>query len=199
MPRIIGIVPLTHTTSRVLRPTPHFLVHYTGGGSPYAGNTDAQHMARLQASAINAGKTWEYNYVVTFFQGWIWEMAGEFQGAHCLNFNPQSYGVQVNLGVGYEPSQIVMDSVRWLFAELKKNGQLTQDAVMKCHYTFRSTACPGNTLADPPGPRWNSPTGEGSLGNPRKELLVPYNTLPPPAPPDPEIPHEDDEGHGSSL
>jgi hypothetical protein len=178
-----GIVPLGHTTARVSRPSNFVLVHYTGGSGPQPndGRSDAQHMAALQSASINMGKTWEYNYVITYPNGWIWEMAGEFQASHCLNANGYSYGVQFNLGVGAQPNAAMFESFRWLVNDMLARGLISDESAVKhCHYTLRTTACPGNTLAEPPGPRWNSPSGEGSLGNPRTELLIPWTIGPPP-------------------
>ena len=172
-----GIVPVTHTTAKVTRPARWLLVHHTGDtGWPKAGWSDRQHMTALQQFSSGAGKTWEYNYVITYPTGVIWEQAGEFQAAHCLNANGWSYGVQINqaASAGHPPQQIV-DAFRWLRSHLVDTGQLAPDHQCVPHYRLRSTACSSPDLAEPPGDRWSSPTGEGSLGDVIPSLLVPWD------------------------
>jgi hypothetical protein len=158
------------------------LVHHTGAtGWPVPGYNDSQNMAKLQSYSIGAGKTWEYNYVITYPDGVIWEMAGEFQSAHCLNANSWAYGVQINQADSHgPPGPAQVESFRWLRQELVNRGQLAPNHNCVPHYYLRSTACSANDLSLPPGPRWASPTGEGSLGSVRPELLVPWSV--PPAP-----------------
>lgn len=192
MPRIIsraegGIVPLTHTSARVARPAQYMLLHHTGAtGPPNAGWTDAQHMAALQRYAIGAGKTWEYNYVITYPNGWIWEMAGPNQGAHCANANGISYGIQINQADDHGPAgRLQVDSFRWLLWHLITSGAVVSDIVardgLRPHYGLRSTGCSATDLSNSPGARRPStPTGEGSFGSVRPEFLVPWTELPPP-------------------
>lgn len=197
MPRIIprsehGLVREPPSSrSKVVRPTGWLLTHYTGGGGSVTdGKSDAQHMAELAAYARNAGKEWEYNYVITAPLGYIWEMAGVYRGAHCQNFNEQSLAVQMNLGVGASPNQAMIDSHRWLREELTRTGQWRHQAPSPTagqdgnvpHYRFRSTACCGSIMAAPAGARWASPTGEGSLGNLLPFMTAPYSTTPLPPP-----------------
>jgi hypothetical protein len=151
--------------TKVVRPTAWLLTHYTrGGGSVTDGKSDAQHMAELAAYARNAGKEWEYNYVITAPLGWIWEMAGVYRAAHCQGFNEQSLAVQMNLGVGAAPNAAMVESHRWLRQHLRGTGQWTGEQNVP-HYRFRATACCGPQMAGPAGASWNSPTGEGSLGD----------------------------------
>jgi len=188
MPRIIsraegGIVPLTHTTDRVVPGAKWLLLHHTGDtGWPKAGWSDAKHMAALQAFSSGVGKTWEYNYVITHPGGWIWEQAGGQRAAHCLNANGFSYGVQINQASSAGlPPQALIDSFRWLRAELVRTGQLAPDHQLVPHYGLRATACSSIDLAQPPqGRRPNSPTGQGSLGNVHPQFAVPWQPPPPP-------------------
>jgi len=175
-----GIVPLSHTTARVVRPSNYLLCHYTGGSGPRVGDgkSDAQHMRELQSQMINNGKTWEYNYIITAPEGLIWEVAGEFQSAHCLNANSFAYGVQMNLGVGCPPNQAMIDSWRWLRYELTRVGQLSPNHVAKPHYYLRDTACCGGLMATAPGGPWNSPTGQGHQGDLLPFMLVPWTGVP---------------------
>ena len=181
-----GIVPLGHTTARVTRPSSWLLVHHTGDtGWPKPGWSDAQHMRALQSFSTGAGKTWEYNYVITHPDGVIWEQAGEFQAAHCLNANGFSYGVQINQASSAgPPPQKVVDSFRWLRAHLVETGQLVANHQCVPHYRLRATACSSTDLAEPPGARWASPTGEGSLGNVHTDLLAPWTSEVPMATPE---------------
>jgi len=153
-------------------------------------------MAALQSYAKNVGKTWEYNYVITAPNYYIWEMGGEFQAAHCLNANSWSYGVQFNITNCNQPTQGWMDSFRWLRQELVNRGQLHPNHQVAPHYRMRSTGCCAPELAENPRGGWNSPTGQGALGNVRPELLVPWTEFPPPPVPEPKKPHEDDDGGG---
>jgi len=173
-----GIVPLSHTTARVARPSNTILCHYTGGSGPSVGDgmNDRQHMELLQRQMINNGKTWEYNYIITAPTGVVWEVAGEFQSAHCLNANGFAYGCQMNLGVGAAPSQDMVDSWRWLRTELVNRGQLTANHNAKPHYWLRDTACCGGMMATPPGGSWASPTGQGHVGDLLPFMLVPWQT-----------------------
>lgn len=175
-----GIVPLSHTTARVDRPSGIILCHYTGSTGPSVGDglDDRAHMALLQRQMINNGKTWEYNYIITAPTGVIWEVAGEFQSAHCLNANKISYGVQMNLGVNCPPNQDMVDSWRWLRTELVARGQLTADHAAKPHYWLRDTACCGAMMATPPGGGWPSPTGQGHTGDLLPFMLVPWTNVP---------------------
>lgn len=173
-----GIVPQGHTTARVARPAMWLLLHHTGDtGYPKAGYSDAAHMASLQSYSIGAGKTWEYNYVITYPDGWIWEMAGEFQSAHCLNANAFAYGVQINQANSHGPAGAAqVDSFRWLRAALVQSGQLHPNHILCPHYGLRATGCSATDLSNSPGARRpNSPTGEGSLGDVRPEFAVPWS------------------------
>jgi hypothetical protein len=142
---------------------------------------DRQHMELLQRQMINNGKTWEYNYIITAPTGVVWEVAGEFQSAHCLNANSFAYGCQMNLGVGAAPNQDMVDSWRWLRAELVARGQLTATHAAKPHYWLRDTACCGAMMATAPGGSWASPTGQGHVGDLLPFMLVPW-AAPPPLP-----------------
>jgi hypothetical protein len=132
-------------------------------------------MAALQSFSSSVGKTWEYNYVITYPDGIIWEMGGEFQASHCLNANAISYGVQINQANSHgPPGPAQVESFRWLRQDLVNRGCITPNHDCGPHYRLRSTGCSATDLAASPGPRWASPTGEGSLGSLHPELLVPW-------------------------
>jgi hypothetical protein len=174
-----GIVPEPVGRPLMPRPSPWLLCHYTGSSGPFVGDglSDAQHFASLHAGAVNAGKPYEYNYAITAPGGWIWEWAGDFQGAHCLNANGFAYGVQMNLGVGDPPNAAMVESFVWLHDHLVKTGQLAAQHNIGPHYNLRLTACCGTVMAEPADGGWNSPTGQGSLGK-----LLPYLLALPPEP-----------------
>jgi hypothetical protein len=174
-----GIVPEPVGRSPMPRPSPWLLCHYTGSSGPFVGDglSDAQHFTALHAGAVNAGKPYEYNYAITAPLGWIWEWAGDVQGAHCLNANGFAYGVQMNLGVGDPPNAAMVESFVWLHDHLVDTGQLATQHKIGPHYNMRQTACCGTVMAEPPDGGWSSPTGQGSLGN-----LLPYLLALPPEP-----------------
>jgi hypothetical protein len=120
--------------------------------------------ARAAATyGVSAGKAWEYNYMLGR-DGSIFEQAGEYVGAHCLNFNPESVGVIWLNALGVPPTAAQLASWWWLRDHLVDIGLLTDMHMAAPHYRYRSTSCPG-VLAEPPGIAWASPTGEGRLGN----------------------------------
>lgn len=176
-----GIVPaVPGDRSQVARPARWLLVHHTGpSGWPAPGFTDREHMQRLQSYSSSAGKTWEYNYVITYPTGVIWEQAGDYRAAHCQGANDWSFGVQINQAADAgHPPQTIVDSFRWLRAHLVATGRLTPDHQCVPHYRLRATQCSGPDLAEMPHGSWNSPTGEGALGNVIPELLAPWVILP---------------------
>lgn len=183
MPRLISraegtFVPEPVGRGFVVKPAGTLLVHHTGAsGWPRPGFTDAQNFAALHAGAVANGKPYEYNYVITAPLGWVWEWAGTAQAAHCANANSWSYGVQMNLAADAKLNQAMIDSFRWLRWWLTNTGQLSPTAVIKPHYYLRSTQCSAPDCADWPHGSWPSPTGEGSLGEVDRRLLVPWEEV----------------------
>jgi hypothetical protein len=135
--------------------------------------------ARAAATyGISAGKTWEYNYMLGR-DGTIFEQAGEFMGAHCLNFNPDSVGVIWLNATDEPPTPAQIDSWWWLRDHLVEIGLLDAMHLAVPHYRYRTTGCCG-ILAEPPGQAWNSPTGQGRLGNLIPALLEHPSAYKPP-------------------
>lgn len=179
----IGTPEPPSSRTRIPVPCSHLLVHYTGAGTYGDGRkSDLDEAKAIAAYGVNNGKTWEYNYLVGW-QGNAYEQAGEYQGAHCKNFNSQSMGILCILGIGITPSQAMIDAFRQVRQQFVDEGRLTGNHECVPHYRYRATSCCAQ-LAEPPGISWNSPTGEGSLGNLIPALLEPWTS--------PYVPTEDD-------
>lgn len=145
--------------------TRSLLVHYTG--SPNYGNhskTGLQEAKEIAKYGVSAGKSWEYNYMVSW-DGGIFEQAGGYKGAHCSNWNEESYGILFILGVEIPPTQEQINAFWWLEDWLITNKKLQSNHEKVPHYRYRATICPNTELAEHPGNTWNSPTGEGSQGD----------------------------------
>lgn len=162
--------------SRLARPLSHALVHYTGGSGYNDPTQDVVYAKRVAQYGISAGKSWEYNYLIGL-GGTVFEQAGDYLGAHCANYNGKSIGVLMMLGIGVQPTPTMIDAFRQLRKYLIDTGRLSATSDVAPHYRYRSTACPGLTLAEAPGASWASPTGEGRLGNVISPLLQPWTTL----------------------
>lgn len=165
----------------------HLLVHYTGVGG-YAADP-SKDLAYAKSVAYfgmhrNPPIPYEYNYLIGPGGG-VFEQAGAFKGAHCLNFNPDSYGVLMMLGVGVRPTKAMCDSFVELRRHLVATGQLAPGHEVAPHYRYRSTACPGLTVADAPGTAWPSPTGEGRRGEVLEALRAPLDVITPDVEDDP--------------
>jgi hypothetical protein len=162
------------------------LAHEVGVNTPLNGRYRSSDPARVLSDAkaaasygISANKTWEYNWMIGL-DGSIFTQAGEFLGAHCLNFNPKSAGCIFLNATDVPLTQAQIDSwfqVRQHAVDLEV---LTSDHEVAPHYRYRSTSCCG-IHADKPGWYWASPTGEGRVGNLRSVLLDrPVPPTPPP-------------------
>lgn len=172
----------------------YLLGHFTGVGLPltsrYRSAADADVIADARTVAqfgISSNRPWEYNWIIGL-NGWVFVQAGEYLSAHCLNFNAQSKAVLFlnAIGVPLTPAQI--DAFRELRHDLVLRGELHPDHHADPHYMYRTTGCPGAEIATPPGSKWNSPTGQGQLGQLRSELLRPWTPpAPPPATVDPPV------------
>lgn len=167
---VIG-VPAPGGRALLASKTIPLLVHYTGVDGYSDPKRDYEYASGVARYGISAGKPFEYNYLIGS-GGTVFEQAGAYRGAHCLNFNAQSYGVLFMLGKNIAPSDSQVASFHDLRDYLMASGQLHTAHFVAPHYRYRSTACPGNTLADVPGARWNSPTGEGSLGQLKSFLII---------------------------
>lgn len=109
--------------------------------------------------------------------GSIFEQAGTYMAQHCLNYNQQSAGVIFLNALDVQVNDAQIAAWHWLRAEMVRLGTLASGHELAPHYRYRSTSCPG-VRAQPPGGRWESPTGEGRLGN-----LIPQLSDEPTPPP----------------
>jgi hypothetical protein len=139
----------------MLRPVGVLMVHYTGV-KDRAGKPDIALAQQAADYGAHAGKTWEYNYMIGR-NGWVFEQAGRYKAAHCLNHNDDSIGVLCLVGIGYptpgEPGAArdhLAEAFRALRYWLVEQGRLLAIHTVEPHYGWRSTACPG-PLAGPPG------------------------------------------------
>lgn len=187
---VLGAIPVTFTIvprssigvpdpaaagrAKLARPLSHVLVHYTGGAGYNDPTQDVAYAKRVAAFGIANNKKWEYNYLIGL-GGTVFEQGGDYMGAHCANFNSKSIGVLVMIGIGVQPTTPQIDAFRQLRKWLTDTGRIAATADVVPHYRYRSTACPGLTLADPPGASWSSPTGEGRLGDVIDPLLKPWS------------------------
>ncbi|MEY2580530.1 MAG: peptidoglycan recognition protein [Ilumatobacteraceae bacterium] len=146
-------------------------MHYTGSNGYNNPTQDLAYAKSVARYGKAAGKTWEYNYLIGL-GGNVYEQAGGFMAAHCLNFNKQSYGVLFMNGIGVEPTDAQVEAFQWLVNTLHAFGSLAVDAEIVPHYHYRSTACPGLTLADKPGKAIRTVTGEGRDGKVNAYLLA---------------------------
>lgn len=131
---------------------------------------------------ISAGKTWEYNYMIGL-DGSVFTQAGEYMAAHCLNYNVQSAGVIFLNALDVPANAAQCEAWHELRDHMIDIGTLTEGHAVAPHYRYRATSCPG-LRAEAPGGMWDSPTGEGRLGNLIPALLT-HPADPTPAPPTP--------------
>lgn len=189
---VIGLPEPPPTRPKLRRGIGELLVHYTGvngyKADPLKDLTYAKSVAYFGLNRDPA-IPYEYNYLIGPGGG-IFEQAGDYRPAHCLNWNTESYGILFMLGIGVAPTAAMVRSFHELCAHLVATGQLAKDYRKVPHYGRRWTGCCGITLADAPhGVRLDSPTGQGSLGE-----LVPsvkaqlQDTPKPPDPTDPTVP-----------
>lgn len=173
-------VPAPGTRPLLAKNLGDLVVHYTGVIGFTGLEHDVYYAKSVASYGMVAGKAFEYNYLIGH-GGTVFEQAGEYRAAHCLNYNDRSIGVLLMLGIGVQPMPAMITAFVELRAWLTATGALAANHRVSPHYRFRSTGCPGNTLAALPGARWASPTGEGSLG----DLIPALLATPQPAP----IPH----------
>lgn len=149
----MGMTPVVHRFGgifrrpRLLRGLGLVVCHHTGVPSTsrtYRPLTMEQVMFSV-IPAINRWKLNEYNYVIDW-DGNIYELAGEYAGAHCKGYNDRSYGV-LFLNGNEEPMtdrQIV--AFRWLVGCLKWVQAINLTPFVVPHGWLGATACPGLVL-----------------------------------------------------
>lgn len=197
----IGLPEPPSTRPKLRRGIGELLVHYTGvNGYKADPLADLRYAKSVAYFGLNRDPAipYEYSYLIGPGGG-VFEQAGDYRPAHCLNWNTDSYGVLFMLGIGVAPTAAMIASFHALVAHLVATGQLAKDFRRYPHYARRATGCCGVTLADPPhGVRLDSPTGQGSLGELIPSVKAPLHDTPkPPAPtptpPDPTTPPAEDD------
>lgn len=147
---------------------PYITVHYTGSKGTYGdpGDTEVEIRA-IQAYAISAKKSFEYNYIIGMDENkYIYEYAGAYLAAHSAGENSEAYGILMLNGISEPPTETQINKFRWLRDLLKFTGSVRPDVNIRQHNQMpgAATACPGSLIIA----RWN-------------DFLAPYV---PPAPPD---------------
>jgi len=168
---------------RRLRGVGVLLAHHVGVevGARYRSTDPARVLSDARAVAafgISSRRPWEYSFLIGL-DGSIFEQAGEVMAAHVLDFNDRSAAVAF---LNANDVQVNADQIAawWEVREhMVDVGTLTAGHVAAPHYRYRTTACPG-IRAEPPGKAWQSPTGQGRLGNLIPALMIP------PTPTEPE-------------
>ena len=155
---------------RLARPVPTITRHYTGAPPDAKVRfwEASDWMTWFQGVAVNAGKSFEYNYVIpprTDGIAQVWEYAGDYRAAHSEGENAISVGVLFAIGVtnhptfaNYNPAkptvweQIIppmIDAYRWLRdIHLKRAGIVAPNVAQVEHRNMpgAATACPGDAV-----------------------------------------------------
>lgn len=158
------------TRPKLARPVPTITRHYTG--SPPDAKVrfwePGDWMTWFQTVAVNAGKSFEYNYVIpprTDGVAQVWEYAGDYQAAHSSGENDVSIGVLFAIGVtnhpsygNYNPAKTtvwepitdpMIDAYRWLRDIHLKGAGIVAATVAEVEHRNMpgaNTACPGNQV-----------------------------------------------------
>lgn len=185
VPRSVIGTPEPPTTRPRLSERRWLLAHEVGVNTPPNGRYRSSDPARVlddaraaAAFGISTDRPWEYNFFIGL-DGTVFEQGGNVQAAHCLNWNEESVGV---LFLNASDIQVNAAQVRswWALRDhMVGIDMLVPGHQATPHYRFRKTSCCGIN-AEVPGPEWNSPTGQGRLGNLIPALLTrPLPPLPP--------------------
>lgn len=156
MPRsMIGLGDPVNNDGKTTRPLLNknlrwITVHYTGSQGKYGdpGDTEAEIKA-IQAYAIAAKKSYEYNYVIGMDENqWVYEYAGNHMAAHSAGENDESYGILMLNGISEALTATQIDKFRWLTALLKFVGAVKPDVEIRQHNQMpgAATACPGTLI-----------------------------------------------------
>lgn len=113
------------------------VVHYTGVNQRYA----TQDTVKV-INSINRWKLNEYNYVIDQ-SGAVFELAGRFQSAHCLNYNDKSYGILFLNGTAEPCTDAQVEAFTWLKNLMRWTQQINPTPYVVPHKLLRATACPG--------------------------------------------------------
>lgn len=187
VPRSVIGTPEPPTTRPRLSERRWLLAHEVGVDTPPNGRYRSADPARVlddaraaAAFGISTDRPWEYNFFIGL-DGTVFEQAGTYRAAHCANWNDESAGVLL-MNASDVPATAAQIASWWSLRDwMVAVGMLVPGHQAVPHYRFRSTSCCG-IQAEVPGPAWNSPTGQGRLGN----LIPALLTRPTPPPPPPE-------------
>lgn len=119
--------------------------HYTGTTIDYKDRVTTDVVLQIQRVFYDS-KPFEYNYVIgQADDDEIVEFAGKFQAAHSGGENADSFGVLFLLGVGDDPTPLMIEKWRWLRDVLIADGSLRPDVDQRMHKDMpgAATACPG--------------------------------------------------------
>lgn len=154
---------------KLRRPVPTITRHYTGSPPDQKVRfwEPGDWMTWLQGVAVNAGKSFEYNYVIpprSDGSAQVWEYAGDYQAAHSAGENDVAVGVLFAIGVtnhptnsNYTPTKptvwepitpAMIDAYRWL-RDVHLPGVIdpaTVNQVEHRHMPGAATACPGEAV-----------------------------------------------------
>lgn len=122
--------------------------HYTGNNIDYTDKVTTEVIKRIQ-EIFDETKPFEYNYVIGQENNdEIYEFAGEFQAAHSAGENTIAFGVLLLLGVGEEPTPLMIKKWQWLRETLQFAGKLALNCQQLMHFQMpgAATACPGNQV-----------------------------------------------------
>lgn len=186
VPRSVIGTPEPPATRPRLEDRRWLLAHEVGVNTPPNGRYRSADPARVlddaraaAAYGISTDRPWEYNYLIGL-DGRVFEQGGDRIAAHCLNWNEESVGVLFLNATDVRVNAAQIESWWALRDSMVARGMLTTGHQATPHYRFRTTSCCGIN-AEVPGPEWNSPTGQGRLGNLIPALLTrPLPPLPPP-------------------
>lgn len=158
------------TRPKLKRPVPTITRHYMGAPPDAKVRfwEPGDWMTWFQGVAVNAGKSFEYNYVIpprTDGSAQVWEYAGDYQAAHSEGENAISVGVLFALGVtnhpsygNYQPTKPtvwepitppMIDAYRWLRDEHLTGSGIVADTVAEVEHRNMpgaNTACPGESV-----------------------------------------------------
>lgn len=145
-----GLPAEVRSSSGALRPPLHnerwMTAHYTGNSIMYRDKVTTEVVKQIQRVYHNS-KPFEYNYVIGQENNdEIVEFAGKFQAAHSAGENSEAFGVLFLLGVGEDPTPLMIEKWRWLRDVLIADGSLRPDVDQRMHKDMpgAATACPGN-------------------------------------------------------
>jgi hypothetical protein len=151
----IGLPAVVTNSNGTPRPPldyePYITAHYTGNNVDYTDKVTREVVLQIQR-VFSKTKPFEYNYVIGQAEdNHIYEFAGKYQAAHSGGENHIAFGVLFLLGVGEEPTPLMIDKWKWLRDVLIFDGSLMPNVMQRMHkdMPYAATACPGGII-----PHW---------------------------------------------